>query len=480
MPLVPIALASSSNRTRFRQEGNARLLNCYVEQIGEEGKHPWVIYADDGVVPFATLLNGDDIRASLPVGSTLYVVSGRNVYATDLSGTGTLLGSIATDGLVTMAANRKQPNPQIGIVCGGLYYVIENNNLTQVNDPDLPPPLMLFERDGYFIFPIRDGRFYYSGINDALSIDGLDFASAESRADPNVTGATRGTDNVIFGTQTMEFFANTGDADAPFQRHQSMNIGCYSAGSVSEITAVINGSTVDSIIWAATDEQGAYNGVMLLNGYAGMKISTHAVDRAIQNEPLPQNIRAYSWSDKGHVFYEISGTTWTFIYDTVNGTVNGTWHDGESYGFSRRRFSTYARYASKHIFGDFETNRLYAKNEVIGTEAGEPLVCVVQTPPVHATPFKLQFHTLYVDVIVDDNAAWSGPNPVLMVDYSDDGAVTWKTQRLIDVGPQGQRTRRVKTARLGSARSRTFRFSWNDPRIKGIGNAQADVEQLVA
>ena len=474
--LVPIALASSSNRTRYGHEGAARLINTYVEQIGEEGKQPWVIYGCDPVSTFGVMTNGDDIRAMLPVGSSLYVVAGRNVYAVDGSGTGQLLGSLATDGFVTMAANRRQPNPQIAIVWGGLYYLITNNNLSLVSDADLPPPLMVFERDGYFIFPILDGRVFFSGINDGANIDGLDFFSAESRSDQNVMGATRGSDNIIFGRQSMEFWTNVGDADSVFARQQSLNIGCYAAGSVAEITAVINGATVDSNIWAATDEQGAPIGVFLLNGYAGQKISNPQVDRDVQNEPFPQNIRAYSWSDKGHVFYEISGTSWTHCYDTVT----GTWHDGQSYGLERRRFSSYARFAGKHIFGDYDTNRLYAKNEAGSGEAGEPLVCTIQTPPVHATPYKVQHHELHIDVTVNDNAPWGTENPVLMVDWSDDGGFNWSTQRLLDVGRQGNRTRRIVTRRLGTARSRTYRISWNDVRIKGVGNAQISMDQLTA
>lgn len=476
MPRVPISLTTSSNRTRYGNEGAARLVNCYLEQVGAEAKAPEVIYGADGVVPFASAQNGDDIRAALPVGSTLYVVSGRNVYAVDGSGTDQLLGTLATDGFVTMAANRRQPNRQIGIVCGGLYYVVENNILTLVSDPDLPPPLCVFERDGYFIFPIANGRFYFSGINDATAIDGLDFSTAESRSDPNVMGATRGTDNIIFGTQSMEFWSNVGDADSVFQRQQSMNIGCYAAGSVCEITAVINGATIDSIAWAATDEQGAPIGVYLLNGYAGQKISTHAVDRSIQNDPTPANIRSYSWSDKGHVFYEISGTGYTHVYDTVT----GKWHDGESYGRTRRKFSCYARFNGKHIFGDFETNQLYAKSETATDEAGEALIVTIDTPPVQSGGKRVQHHAFEIDVIVNDNAPWASPNPVLSISWSDDGGHNFSTERQVEIGQQGNRTRRQIIRRLGVARSRTYRVRWNDPRIKGVGSAMGEVEELAS
>lgn len=65
-----------------------------------------------------------------------------------------------------------------------------------------------------------------------------------------------------------------------------------------------------------------------------------------------------------------------------------------------------------------------------------------------------------------------------MVDWTDDGGLSWSTQRAIDLGPQGDRLRRAVTRRLGVARSRTYRFSWSDGRIRGIANAQLEVERL--
>lgn len=475
--LVPLALTTTTKRSRYRQEGDARLVNAYVEQIGEEGKHPWVVYSQDGLASFATLINGADVRAMLTVGTTLYVVSGRQVYAVDGSGSATLLGSIATDGLVTMAANRAA-TPQIAIVCGGLYYLIQNNVLTQIADPDLPAPLYVFEVDGYFVFVIADGRFFISGINDGTTIDGLDFAKAEALSDPLNAGATRGRDIALFGTRSTEFWQNDGGSDFPFSRGQIMNIGCYAAGSVAECTAVINGATIDTIAWAATDEQGGFLGVMLLNGYSGQKISNHDLDRLIRDDPEPQNIRGFSWSQGGHVFYCITGTSYSYVYDTVT----ATWHEAESYGLSRARLSCHAQFGSRHIFGDYDANRLYRMTPTATDEAGSPIVAKVQCPPVHAFPYRVQHHAVHVDVVLDDNqAGWNhDSNPKLMVDWSDDGGFNWSTQREVDLGPQGERMRRAVTRRLGVARSRTYRFSWSDGRIRGLSNAQLEVDRLAS
>lgn len=477
--LVTLALRGGSNRGRYGFEGAARHINCYLEIIGEEGKAGEAIYAADGWVNFATLLNGEDVRATLTVGATLYVVAGRRVYAVDLSGTATDLGAIAIDGFVTMAHNRKSPNPEIAIVCNGLYYLVTGNTMVQVSDADLPAPIAVFEVDGYFIFIISDGRFFISELNDGLTITALDFAKAEALSDPLVMGATRGRDVVLLGSRSVEFWQNTGGADFPFARQQSVNIGCLAAGSVAEVTAVINGSTVDSIAWAATDEQGGYLGVMLLAGYGGQKISTHQVDRDIQSEPTPSAIRSFTWSRKGHVFYAIVGTSWTHVYNTVT----GKWHERRSYGLERWRASCHAKLGSMDIFGDYETNKLYRMTDTAYDEAGEPLVMEIITPAMHAFPARLQFHELYVDAVpgVGLNSSTEAlADPQLMISWSDDGGNHWSTERQESLGRQGERLKRVVTRRLGTARSRAFKLACSAAVVRGIMQARVSVERLAS
>jgi hypothetical protein len=106
---TPIALGSQSNPGRDEQAGDARLINCYVEQAGEDGVTQLPIYACDGFESFATLATSGTSapRAMLALSdSALYVVSGTklvklNASATETAITGTLSGS----GIVTMARN---------------------------------------------------------------------------------------------------------------------------------------------------------------------------------------------------------------------------------------------------------------------------------------------------------------------------------------------------------------------------------------
>lgn len=478
--LADVALATTSSKTRYGHEGAARLVNCYPQPIGDSGKSPLAIYAWFGSRAFATLIGGGAIRAAIEVGTTLYVVSGQGVFAIDQSGTAQLIGSIEGEGFVTMAHNRRQPVPDIAIVdSNGLYYLIRDGVLTQPNDPDLPPPIAVIERDGYFLFPIRDGRLFLSGINDGTTVDGLDFVSAEARSDQNVMAATRGKENVVFGTESTEFFVNTGDADVPFQSSQSVNIGCWAAGSVSEITATINGVTVDSIIWAGTDEQGRYNGIKMLNGYGANTISIEYVDRLIEAEPNKAALRSASISRGGHVFYVLSGTAFTVVYDTTQ----GIWFDLESYGLPRWYGQTCAVFAGRHIVGHYDGNMLLELRDDVEDEAGQPIVMTIQTPPVHAHPYKLQHHELHIDVVPGVGLNSADPalkEPKIMIAWSDDGGHTWSLERQEDLGRQGERMRRVVTRRLGTARSRTYRFSISAAVARGVLSAKLLIDQLAA
>jgi hypothetical protein len=478
---MPISLGGSSALARHGQEGLARLVNCYVEQVGELGKVPEVIYAIDGLTLFADASQSSNagVRAMLVVSQTLYAVIGRQVYAIDRSGTTTLLGSIGTDGLTTMAANRKAPDPQIAIVCGGEYWLIEGGILSQINDPDLPAPVMVFEVDGYFIFIIADGRFFISGLNDGGSITPLDFATAAALSDGLVAGARRGRDVLLFGQRSTEAWQDTGNADFPFERGQVMAVGCYAAGSVAPLTAVVNDQTVDTVAWAATDSEGGYIGIMLLVGYSTLKISTYDIDRLVSRDPAPNDIRAFAWAEGGHVFYAITGTGYSKVYDTSN----GRWHDRESYGLDRWRCSCHAQFGAMHIFGDYASPVLYRSSPAVYTENGQPIICDVYTPPVHAEPFALKYYALQVDAVMGvglNSTDTAVSDPEIEISWSDDGGATYGPGRLERLGADGDRRRRIITRNLGTAVTRTFRLRVSAAVVRGLMAAKVKVRRMAA
>lgn len=474
MPLNPIQLASKAASSRYGLEGAAQLVNCYAEKL-EDGKQAFATYAIDGLTAFATFEGAGGVRALLAIGATLYGVSGRSVVACDRLGTSRVIGGFAFDGHVTMARNRRQPEPQICVVCDGGVSIISGGRLYEVTDPDLPPPNSVVEIDGYFVFFCNDGRFFISQINDGFAVDGLDFATAEANADGGVRAAVRGREVVLLGTKSVEFWTNNGDADFPFGRVHSIDVGCLCAGSVQTVEATLYFIAHDGTVRA-------------LNGYDPKRISDHTIERLIANEPDKSSITSMSWQDRGHSFYQISGSTFTWVFDATTGLP----HIRKSYQKARWRADAYALFDGRHVFGDYETGKLYVSSPDATDEDGAPIVCVNQCPTVHAWPLRTRWNALYLDIIpatiqtgsATDATSASHPRMVkIMVSFSHDGGRTWGGEHIADAAIVGSRVDRVRPIRrLGVVpqSGRIVRLSWMASDVRGVVALAADTENVAA
>jgi len=480
---VPISLGKGSNRGRHGPEGVASFVNCYVEKMDEDGKMDWPIYAINGLASFATLTNGGAVRAMLALDSQVLIVAGRLLYSTNIGGSPvTQIGGIPSDGFVTMARNRRSPNPQVVIVSDGQWFTYEGGSLTQGSDSDLPPPICVVEIAGFFVFLVADGRWFISAIDD-VTIDGLEFTEAQFSADSNVMGAVRGQELVIFGQRSTEFYVlNDGSGDFPFTRMQTASIGCYAAGSVQKIILQPpNGAAVDSIIWAATDHEGTFNGIRVLDGYTGTKISNGEVDRLIRAEPDPTSIRSMAWTENEHSFYAISGTSFTKVWDGST----GKWHDRKSYGLNRWRCQCHAQIGQVHLFGDYASNLVYRSDEDTYDEAGNDIVAEIITPPVHMFPSDFVLDRLFLDVITGVGAVTGSAtdtSPQLMIEYSDDGGASWGGQRLVSLGAAAQRHTTINEVSFGmfGPNGVSFKLSCSAAVIKAFLGASVMARKLAA
>lgn len=417
MDFTPIALGTGSNPGRDKQAGDARLINCYVEGAGQEGVAQFPLYACEGFEIFKTLATSGTgaPRAMLALSdSALYVVSGTRLVklaadATETAITGTLTGS----GLVTMARNRKEPNAQIGIAlangASAQLWFCENDTLTQFNLATLASTnlVSISALDGYFCLLFDNGEFFVSAI-DAATIDALDFAKAESSPDAGVISKVRGRELVLFGTSSTEWWQNTGAADFPFERVSSSGFGCYAAGSAVNVLHVGDSATIDTIAFCATNDQGSYAGVCLLDGYGARKISTTAVDRMIEAETDKTAIRALTYSINGHTFYVISTSTATQSYDLAS----GQWHERKSSGLDFWRIRTAVSFGTKVLIGDYTSAKVYRM-------AG---------------------------------SIYSATASTLTLKHSNSNGDAWNATRTANIGTSSERTKAVKFMRLGQSR----------------------------
>lgn len=274
--------------------------------------------------------------------------------------TANVVSSVNASGFVTMVRNRAAV-PQIGIATSsGHFYVVQNDGLTEVDLTPLGSSTLtsVAMTDGYFVLFFDNGEFFVSGIDQAV-FDPLNFAKAEANPDGGKRVIVRGRDVILAGPKSLEGWADTGAADFPLERSGSSDIGCYAAASMVALIDVAGGQTVDTVIWAGSNSDGSYAGVMTLsNGLSGTKISTLEIDRAIEAVSDPTTIRAFTWARGGHVFYCITdGATFTETYDTTTQFWHTRKSDGASLAFWRILGSVIL--GSKVLVWDYTLSKLY-------------------------------------------------------------------------------------------------------------------------
>lgn len=469
MPLLPVSLSKRSNPARYKQGGSAACINCYIEEIGEDGKTPWAIYASDGLQGYASLDGADGgVRNAINVDGTLYVVAGLTLYSVNSAGAVTTLGSMSfsTTAPVYMERNRAA-TPDISIVCDGVMYNYKTS-LAQVTDADLLAPTSLAFIDGYFIIGTANNTWQISAIDDGTAWDPLDTERADANPDAVVRVAALQRDAVIFGEVSTEFHRNTGAADFPFERVAAIDLGCLAPASVQSVD--------QTLAWIANDRT-----VRMLNGYQGVRISTHAIERLIEEVADYATIQSASWTRDGHTFYMLSSPDWTWIYDTIT----REWHERKSSGRSNWLISSVVEFAGKVIAGARDAPELYDMSRDYLDEAGTPLQMVATLPPVHAFPNPLTFNAVYIDAekgVGTGTGATEDVDPEIVLKWSRDGGYTFGAQRALKLGQQGKRINRIHTHRLGqsTADGYVFQIEASTRTVRALYQLTADVEKDAA
>lgn len=453
---VPVSLGRQSNPGRYGADGSARLTNIFAEKIGGEGKIQWPLYAVSGLREYANLVGavGSGVRAMIELEElgVLLVVAGQLLYKVTAGGGSVVIatvGGITETGPVTMARNRAA-NPMVAIVVSGAYYIWQSDVLTAVSDPDLPAANSVDCLDGYFIFGISDGRMFASAVDDD-DVSAIDFATAEANPDGLVRVKVRGRDLCAFGKKTTEFWRDTGEETFPLSRYEVIDVGLMATTSVA--------TTEQSLTFVAHDGT-----VRVLQGYQAVRISNHAVERDIADEPDQSAMDGVAWEEEGHSFYCLSGTGFSWVYDFTT----GLWHNRRSYGLSRWKCSSYAKFDGKHIFGHYAMPKLFEASRHYSDEAGDPLVWEVIPPSINTWPYPMLLNAVHVDPVpgvglAEPNTA-EDVDPKIMIETSRDG-VTFGGQRMASIGKIGQRLTRVVWRVFG-------RFTEDGVVIKLSGSAK--------
>lgn len=468
-------ILGSTYVARSVNAADARMVNLFPEIVPEAGKEPAFLQRAPGLRKLATIGDGP-IRGLWEYNGFMYVVSGNQVYKVNSSYTATLLGTVANaSGPVSMVDN----GTQLFIACNGPSYIYNatTNVFQQITDPDFPGAVTVGYLDGYFVFNEPNSqRIWVTSILDGLSVDPLDFASAEGSPDGVVGIIVSHRELWVLGTNSVEVWYDAATQGFPLERIQGAfnELGCAAAYSIVKMD--------NGVFWLGKDARG--QGIVYrANGYTGQRISTHAVEWHIQQYGNLSDTIGYTYQQDGHSFYVLvfpsADTTW--VYDVAT----SAWHERAGFTngvFTRHRGNCQVFFNNEVTIGDYQNGNIYAFDLDVYADDGaiQKWLRTWRALPTGQNNLKRSAqHSLQLDCETGVGLnLGQGSNPEVMLRWSDDGGHTWSNEHWVSIGKIGEYGRRAIWRRLGMTmkiRDRVYEVSMTDPVKIAIMGAELQI-----
>lgn len=448
-----VPLLSASYTAQSLKANAQRCINLYPEANPPDSTAPTTFYGTPGLLLWSTMPGSGPVRGLFKSSTgTLFGAQGNKLYRY-ASGSWTELATLGSSSGVVVFAD----NGVSGVFVDG------TTTAPTVNLSTFAASVMSgdgwygadFVRylDGFFMFNKPNSQqFYITGALD-LTLDALDFASAESNPDLLISLMVDHEEAWMFGATTTEIFVNTGNADFLFERRNgaTLEVGCSAKHSVAKLD--------NSIVWLGGDERG--DGIVWrVQGYQPVRISTHALETEIRGYGAISDAQAYSYQQSGHSFYVLTfpteGKTWCFDAAT------GQWHE-RAYRTSgneliRHRSNCHVFYERKHLVGDFEDGKVYELDLETCSDNGDVIRRVKGFQHFVSDGKRQRFDRFELDMQCGVGNA-DDEDPQVWMRWSDDGANTWSSTLTRSIGKVGEYNKRVVFNRLGMGRDRVFEVS---------------------
>lgn len=447
--LVPIPLGVQQASPRSRALRVESVENLYAEKAPGPEKGQVALIGTPGLRLYRTVGDGP-IRGMIQCDNLLYVVSGAYLYTVTSTGTTVELGGIGGSGPVQMAEN----GSTVVITTSGPAYYANSSVVSLLPESGLNGCTY---QDGYALFTQADTEnLLWSPVDDLTDINALG-TQADALADKVKGLISDHRDVWVFGGTTIEIFANTGASVTPFVRTGGgfVEHGCANGATIAKAENLV--------FWLGEDGR-----VYSAQGYAARPISTHAIEYEIGQEDFV-SARAYTYSQEGHTFYVLTFTGCTLSFDLST----GLWHKRRSKNLDRWRAECFAKAFSLPLVGDYENGKIYQLDLEYYSEDGDELIRRVICPPMFANGKRILVDELLLDIETGLGlVSGQGDDPIVILDWTHDGARTWSNEHWRSFGAIGEYAKRVHWYTLGSfKKERSLRFTISDPvpvRILGL------------
>jgi hypothetical protein len=453
MPIVP--LFGLGQKGKSPVVTSQRHLNLYAEITQEAEKSSVSYYGTPGTELFYSF--GDTpVRGSIAVGDFKYDVHRGTFWEVNNAGVQVNRGTLSTtSGRVDIVSN----GVQIAIVDGtNMYcYTIATNAFVTVSSGLFANPATITFQDGYGIASFANsGQFQISALYDFTTWGALDFATAESNPDSLVRVIADHGEVILAGSDTVEFWGNSGGQDFPYSnmRGATLEFGLAARWSLVKYN--------DSLAGLFKNRMGQVQ-VMVLVGHAIKPISSLEHSYLINQYATVSDATAFSYMLGGHPMLQINfpsaGKSW--LYDAMT----NLWTELES-GLSGGRHIAEIQcdFLNKTRVSDYSNGNVYTLSADVYTDNGALIPREIITRHTLSNYNRLFIHRLQVDIETGvGTVSGQGSNPQIMLQVSKNNGRKWGVERWTTMGKIGAYLTRALWLRLGMSRDWLFKFRITDP-----------------
>jgi hypothetical protein len=405
---------------------------------------------------------------TLPGGDTFLGVKSNKLYSIDSSYNETEVGTLNTyAGIVGITDNGSSAYLVDG--ANRYYYTWATNTFAAVIDGAFDGGTSTDIIDNFIIYNYPDTNQW--GCTDAGDVvsNALNLGSMVGSSGNIVALIADHRQVLVLGETYSERHTNVGTSPWPFAvlAGSSIQHGCAAPYSVARLG--------EAVAFLALDKRGQSTVIMWGAALATpQRISTFAVENAIQGYAVTSDAIGYTYSQAGHEFYMLTFPTAdvTWCYDIASGYWHKrAWRDPMNV-YHRHRSNCCTVFGSDIVVGDWENGKLYALSQSDYTDDGEPLPCVRRCRHLTSDLKRQFFSDLQIQFQPGVGLqSGQGSDPECIMRFSRDGGFTWGNDHFVKLGKVGQYTRRAMKRRLGYARDMVVEVTITDPVYRVVVSA---------
>lgn len=475
---LPLNITGPSAEHRDKNLSAQFTQNFYTEVVpGAKGaEQAFVLQSYPGQSLFGSAVGVD--RGQHTMQGISYRVAGSTLFEVSSAGTHTSRGTISGTARCTFYNDGANLAICSSDGQGVFNYFQSTQTLTVITDSNIVGSTAVTGINNQAIYTNVDQAagidFVVAAVADPTTASGLDAAGVDIERFSLVRSFSLDATVYMFTAKKVSLYWNNPASRPPLDRFNGKDIPV----GLDALHSIAN---TDQFLYWLGDDKSIYR--LVPNTNSRQIISSPTMDHAVENYAVTTDAIAYEFRIEGMNFYQITfpseGKTWllnealgregwtNLSSDTVRGPYNAVSH---TFNYN------------KHLIADATTGDLYQLDIDAFDNNGSVIQRIRTTSEVNSTLLGVHGRRVKISRLIINMRkgvgiiSGQGADPQMIVEYSTDGARSFKEIERVNIGRLGETDFQVIAEELIDDLEVIFRLTTSDPVYYSIYDASVDIK----